>query len=89
MKKTWRPAWPHSGSAVAPLSSPVTNTVNSSTLPITPTGQAQTMRRMPSRALASPKRLPTTSRDEQLTAGDGDGAVEQPVDHGVSSSGAV
>ena len=37
-------------------------TVNSSTLPTMPTGQAQTRRRMPPMAEAKPKALPTISR---------------------------
>ena len=38
------------------------NTVNSSTLPTMPTGQAQTRRRRPPTAEANPKALPRISR---------------------------
>ncbi len=62
MNMTWRPAWPHSVAGVAEPKTLPRKTVRSSKLPAMPTGHAQTRRRMPPKALARPKMLPSTSR---------------------------
>src|SRR5690606_30213922 len=62
MKKTWRAACPNRLCSWGLLNQTPMKTVNSRALPTIPTGQAQTRRRIPPRAEAKPKRLPTTSR---------------------------
>ncbi len=62
MKKTWRPACPNSGACEPGSNVTARNTVRSRTLPTIPTGQAQTLRRIPPMAEAKPKPLPRISR---------------------------
>jgi hypothetical protein len=62
MKNTCRPACPNSGACAAAVVVAAMNTVNSSTLPRMPTGQAQTRRRRPPTADANPKAFPRISR---------------------------
>jgi hypothetical protein len=61
-KKTCRPACPISGAWWECEAQLPRKTVKSITLPTMPIGQAQTRRRMPPTAEASPKRLPKISR---------------------------
>ena len=62
MKNTCRPAWPNSGTWASASKVAAMKTVNSSTLPTMPTGQAQTWRRRPPTAEAKPNPLPRISR---------------------------
>ena len=78
MKKTCRPAWPNSGSCASASKVAAMNTVNSSTLPTMPTGQAQTRRRRPPTAEANPKRVAEDLAPGDRVAGDGQlGVVER------------
>ena len=65
MNMIWRPACPRRLMWSAEPNTEPMKTVKSSALPTMPTGQAQILRRMPPRALASPKRLPMTSRQRR------------------------
>ena len=62
MKKICRPAWPNNGACEPGSRVTARNTVNSRTFPTIPTGQAQTLRRIPPTAEAKPKALPRISR---------------------------
>jgi hypothetical protein len=62
MKNTCRPACPNSGTCASASKVAATNTVNSRTFPMMPTGQAQTRRRRPPTAEANPNPLPRISR---------------------------
>ena len=80
MNMTCRPAWPSRFTGFGVSNTAPRNTVNSSTLPMMPTGQAQTLRLRPPSALASPKRLPTISRHRITWSADHELRVEEPLD---------
>ena len=55
--------------------------MNNNTLPTMPMGQAATLRRMPSRALAKPKPLPMISRHRMTLGPIVDLGVQQPQEY--------